>query len=120
MESRSKRVTKLQDASRTPAQSLLGLLNESPHITIICGKKGSGKSTLFLRLLLCPRAYCGRYDRVLFISPTFRHQFATLWHRISPEGVTVFEDLSVQLLQRVMDEQGQDPSRNCLVVCDDL
>lgn len=47
-------------------------------LACIVGRKGSGKSTLFLRLLVRPNI-----DRIIFISPTFRHQFETLWYRLS-------------------------------------
>ena len=85
---------------------------------MIVGKKGSGKSKLFCDLLLDPQGYNKKYDRIIFISPTFRTQYEGLWKALDPKGITVYEEVSDKLLAQIIDEQFA-TGKNCLVVCDD-
>lgn len=85
---------------------------------MIIGKKGSGKSKLFCDLLLDPQGYNKKYDRIIFISPTFRTQYEGLWKALDPKGITVYEEVSETLLTQIIEQQfGTD--KNCLVVFDD-
>lgn len=72
---------------------------------MIVGKKGSGKSNLFLQFLLNPSAYFRKYDRIIFISPTFRAQFEILWHKLDPQGIQVYDEVSQGLLAGIIHEQ---------------
>lgn len=72
---------------------------------MIVGKKGSGKSNLFLQFLLNPSAYYRKYDRIIFISPTFRAQFEILWHKLDPKGIQVYDEVSQGLLAEIIHEQ---------------
>lgn len=83
------------------------------------GKKGSGKSHLFLKLLLNPQGYCCKYDRIIFVSPTFRTQFEGLWKALDPKGIKVYEDMSDGLLAQIISEQ-ETSDTTCLCVFDDL
>jgi Poxvirus A32 protein len=97
---------------------LKGLLNENPHITAIVGKKNSGKSHLLCNLLRDPRGYKKKYTRVLFVSPTFRAQFDSLWKALDPEGIQVYEDVSNRLLETIVQEQTEDPAPTLLIFDD--
>lgn len=83
------------------------------------GKKGSGKTTLFLKLLLDERGYCKKYDRIVFFSPTFKAQYAKTWSKLSSTGITVYEEVEIALLQQLMEEQ-LGSEKNLLVVFDDV
>src|SRR5690242_5392430 len=84
------RVVTLNPDSRPPKKSTkpprLGLITDEPHVTMIVGKKKSGKSHLFCELLLDPQGYNKKYDRIIFISPTFRTQYEKLWKALDPKG----------------------------------
>jgi hypothetical protein len=97
---------------------LKGLVNDRPHITAFIGRKGSGKSSNLCNLLCDPRGYKKKYNRIIFVSPTFRAQFESLWKRLSPEGITVFEDVSNRLLQTILAEQTEDPEPTLLIFDD--
>lgn len=94
-----------------------GIINERPHITIVCGKKNSGKSYLCCKLL---KSYWRNvYQRIIFISPTFRHQYEKLWSCLKADGIKVFEEISEELINRIITEQtGGGPST--LLILDDL
>ena len=99
-----------------------GIINDRPFIQLLVGKKGSGKSMLCCKLLLTSYRFC--FDRIIFISPTFRAQHSTLWNQISPEGVEVHEQLTETLVQKLYDELSAKQSCSCkkttLLVLDDL
>jgi len=79
------------------------------------GKKGSGKSNLFLQFLLNPSGYFRAYDRIIFASPTFRSQFPILWNRLDAKGITVFNAFSEQLLADIIHEQETNDLKTLLV-----
>ena len=66
----------------------LGLANEKPHVTLFCGRKGSGKTSLLLKLLKDKAGYRNFYQEITIVSPTFRLQ--SQWETISGEGITGF------------------------------
>ena len=90
-----------------PDKELLGLIRNRPHVTAIIGRKGSGKSQLMLDLLLNPRGFCGVYDEIIFISPTFESQFESLWSTLRPKGISVYENLTAELLDEIRMKQMQ-------------
>ena len=99
-------------------KQLKGLICLESHITMIVGKKGSGKSNLFLQFLLNPTGYFRQYDRIIFISPTFRAQFGILWNKLDPKGIRVYDEVSQGLLAEIIQEQESNELRS-LVCFDD-
>ena len=96
-----------------------GLITDRPHITIIAGKKGSGKSYLCCKLLLTSWRY--KYDKVIFISPTFRAQYDKLWSKLSPEGITVHDTLTECFINKLMETLSSCKNANStLLILDDL
>jgi energy-coupling factor transporter ATP-binding protein EcfA2 len=93
------------------------LLINKPHITLVCGAKGSGKSQLVCRLLLT--AYKKVYDEIIFVSPTFESQIKSLWGKLSPEGIRVVDDLSQEFVDGFLIDQSKS-SKNTLLVLDDV
>ena len=106
---------KLPKKARSPC---LGLISDKPHVTVFCGKKGSGKSRLFLECLLNENGYRNKYHQVVIISPTFRAQYHGLWERLSPLGIKVFDEVTEGLLTELIAQQ-ENNDTNLLVVFDD-
>lgn len=100
---------------------LHGLIVDKPHVTLIIARKGSGKSSLLLDLLLNPRGYCYKYDRIIFISPTFEAQYRNkgLWSALNPKGIRVVTLLNDEILQEIISEQEALVEENVLVIFDD-
>ena len=94
-----------------------GLINHLPHITILLGRKGSGKTSLLIDLLRTPGGYFKKYKRIIIISPTYVSQHEKSWSKISREGVEVFSLLSDQLLTYI--EQQSQSKEGLLVISDD-
>ena len=94
-----------------------GLITDRPHLTLICGKKGSGKSHLCCKLLLTSWRY--KYDDVIFVSPTFRSQFDGLWNKLSPDGIVVHETLTEDLVNNILASVSNNKQRKTLLVLDD-
>ena len=115
---RSRVVTANQSSKRAKTTPLLGLINDKPHITLIVAKKGSGKSHLLLRFLLDPHAYYKKYDRIVFISPTFKTQYDSLWCALASKNIQVYEELSTSLLEKITRDQNNTDT-NVLVISDD-
>ena len=93
----------------------LGLANEKPHVTLFCGRKGSGKTSLLLKLLKDKEGYRNVYQEIIIISPTFRLQ--SQWETISGEGIAVYEQFSEDILNKTYN--GQQPHINSLLILDD-
>ena len=93
----------------------LGLANEKPHVTLLVGRKGSGKTSLLLNLLKDKEGYRNVYQEIIIISPTFRLQ--SQWETISGEGITVYEQFSEDILNKTYN--GQQPHINSLLILDD-
>jgi len=89
----------------------------TPHITLICGAKGSGKSQLTCKLLLNPYRFL--YDEIVFVSPTFKSQLPTLWSTLDPTGITVYEELSQEFVDTFQMEQSTS-TKNTLLILDDV
>ena len=85
-------------------------------MTLICCRKGSGKSHLACRLL--KTAWCGVYDEIIFVSPTFRSQFHGLWSQLSPEGIVVHEKFDESFVENLMLQQSVS-TKNSLLILDD-
>lgn len=94
-----------------------GLLISKPHITLICGTKGSGKSHLTCKLLLT--AWKGIYDEIIFVSPTFKSQLKILWSKLDPEGIECHEDLTDEFVLSFLNQQ-QVSTRRTLLILDDV
>jgi hypothetical protein len=98
-------------------QTKPGIIIDRPHITIISGRKGSGKTHLLCRLLLT--AWKGVYDRIIFVSPTFKSQFDSLWCQLSPEGITVHESLEDSFIENLL-QSVSSTRHSTLLVMDDI
>lgn len=106
-----KRITKKQ------VPTWPGLINDRPHITLLVGRKGSGKTHLLVRLL--KEAWCGVYDEIIIVSGTFVSQFEKVWSQLSPEGITVHETFDESFVEKFMAEQSVS-TKNSLLILDDL
>ena len=91
------------------------LINDRPHITIFIGRKGSGKTALLLRLLKCQDGYKKIYQDITIVSPTFKLQ--ECWKSLSAEGITVYEALTDELLEKL--HNSQSPMTSSLIIFDD-
>lgn len=83
----------------------------------LVGRKGSGKTQLCLKLLLEPLR--GVFDRIIIISPTFQAQFAQVWCKLDPKGVTVYEQVTEKLLLGILREQAEEGACKLLLISDD-
>ena len=101
----------------------LGIVNDKPHVTMICSKKGSGKTFLLKKLLLSERGYKGKYDRIIIFSQTFRAQFQAIWSAFNPKGITVYDCVTDELLMEIFSQQVQSVEsgecENVLIVSED-
>ena len=90
------------------------------HLTILAGKKASGKSYLACKLLCTSYRY--KYDSVIFISPTFRAQVDGLWDKLAPQGIEIHETLTEQLVMDIMEKVKNNKAKDIktLLVLDDL
>ena len=86
-------------------------------VTLIVGRKGSGKSRLVVELLMTD--WCGVYHDIIIISPTFQAQFNNLWSKLSPRGIIVHESITDELVEQLL-KQIACATRDVLIVLDDL
>ena len=97
----------------------MGLINDKAHITILLGRKGSGKTSLLLKLLLTPGGYCKVYEKIIIISATFMNQWEKTWSKLHRKGLTVYTSLSDALLDKIYNDCNSDKIHT-LVISDDL
>jgi Cdc6-like AAA superfamily ATPase len=96
----------------------MGLINGGrPHISIFAGKKGSGKTQLLVKLLRDKHGYRGVYDEVIIVSPTFHLQ--KVWNTIAKEGVTVYNEFSTEILEKIYSEKQNKTHIQTLIILDD-
>ena len=93
-----------------------GIINDRPHVTLLVGKKGSGKSHLCCKLLLTSWRF--KYDEIVFVSPTFRAQYEGLWSKLSPDGITVHESLTEHFIETLMDRVSKNNTSTLLILDD--
>ena len=86
-------------------------------MTLLVGKKGSGKSHLCCEWLLTH--WKGVYDEIIFISPTFRAQYDKLWKKLAPDGITVYEEVNEELFKSIL-KKVEAREGDVLLVLDDL
>ena len=110
--------SKEEHTEPAPVKKLPGLINDRPHVTLICGRKGSGKSFLCCKLLCSWEGWRGVYDEIIFVSPTFKSQFEGLWSKIDPTGVTVHEKIDEQFIENLLTTQSTS-TKNSLLILDD-
>jgi hypothetical protein len=92
-----------------------GLINDRPHVTLFCGRKGSGKTQLCLKILKDKDGWRNVYQEIIIVSPTFKLQ--PCWQTISGEGITIYENFSEEVLEKIYNEQ--QPHVNSLLILDD-
>lgn len=88
------------------------------HCFIICGKPGSSKTTLLMNMI-CKRGkmYNKKYDRVFLFSPSLATIEDCPFEDLPEEQK--YEDLSVEILQGVLDEI-KDSGEKVLFIMDDV
>ena len=86
-------------------------------VTLIVGRKGSGKSHLVVKLLM--NDWCGVFHDIVIVSPTFQAQFQGLWSKLSPNGITVHESITDELIEKLL-RQTAGATRDTLLILDDL
>ena len=100
---------------KTKEVKFKGLISDKPHISLLAGRKGSGKTQLLLKLLKDREGFRGVYEEIIIVSPTFRLQEA--WQSLSPEGITVYEGFSEEILNKIY--ESQKPYTKSLLILDD-
>jgi hypothetical protein len=102
--------------TRVIISSRPGLINSRPHITMIIGRKGSGKSRLLCDLL--QNDWANIYSRIVFVSPTFQAQFDGLWSELSPVGITVHESLTDAFIENLLTDVSVAKHQTLLILDD--
>jgi hypothetical protein len=100
--------------------NIKGVIRNRSHATIIAGRKGSGKTQLFLKLI--KTVWKGVYTRVVIISPTFEAQFKDVFSQIDPAGLIVYtEGATVEIIEKIHKDCRVYAARgeNTMVVIDD-
>jgi energy-coupling factor transporter ATP-binding protein EcfA2 len=88
---------------------------ENTHITLVVGRKGSGKSFLVCKLL--KTVYLGVYEKIIFVSPTFEAQLS-LWGTLDPAGISVFSSLTNEFLTNLLAQQMKTRTKTLLILDD--
>jgi signal recognition particle GTPase len=93
---------------------LPGIINDKSHVTILAGRKGSGKTFLLVKLL--KSCWKDVYDHIIIVSPTFKQQ--EIWKTISKKGVTLYEDFDEDVLGKI--EEQMRGYAHPLLITDDI
>jgi hypothetical protein len=76
--------------------------NES-FVMLMCGRRGSGKTTLATRLLITAKAFKGKFDKVVIISPTF--YLSPQWRCLDSSNWSVHTEYNPQVIEELLAEQ---------------
>ena len=74
-------------------------------VMLVCGRRGSGKTTLCTRFLLTPKAFKGKFDKVVVISPTF--YLSPQWRCFDSSNWTVHTKYDPQIVEELLAEQSR-------------
>ena len=96
-----------------------GLPIDRSFIACLVARKGSGKSTTLCKLLTTPGGLYQQFDKIVFFSPTFRLQYPTLWSKLAPDGITVYEHIKEDILEDILVQQSVVGSQKMLIIFDD-
>lgn len=92
---------------------------------LIAGRRGSGKTTLCTRLLLTAKAFKGKFDKIILISPTA--YLTPQWKVLDMSKWDVYTEYSPEIIKELLDQQsrsslwrlGQERPK-VLVILDDM
>ena len=94
-----------------------GIMRCKPTVVVLCGRKGSGKTTMCISLLT--NEWLGVYDKIVIISPTIANQES--WEDIDMSDIDVYDSVDDRLLNALLAERSSNyAAQTCLVVFDDL
>ena len=96
--------------------------DKDPFVFVIAGRRGSGKTTLCIRLLISDCAYKGKFDKIILVSETA--QLSGQWSRnIDTSDWQVHDHYSPKIIDDLMEKQtGTKPANreHILLILDDL
>jgi hypothetical protein len=72
-------------------------------VMLLCGRRGSGKTTLATRMLISPLAFKNKFDKVVIISPTFF--LAPQWRSFDTSKWTIHTKYNPQIIEELLLEQ---------------
>ena len=70
---------------------------------LVCGRRGSGKTTLVTRLLLTAKAYKGKFDKIILISPTA--YLTPQWKVLDMTKWDVYTDYDPEIIKDLLAQQ---------------
>jgi septin family protein len=111
--------------AKSKLRSVLPNPTEESFVMLMCGRRGSGKTTLCTRLLLTPKAFKNKFDKVVIISPTF--YLSPQWRCFDSANWQVHTKYDPQIIEDLIAEQsrssvfrfGQERNK-ILLILDDL
>lgn len=97
-------------------------MKKHPFVYLIVGRRSSGKTTLFVRLLRSKNALKQQFHKIIFICPSFYDQ--SIYDYIdNPEGIEVYSEYDPDIINDLIDYQQGCECENrddVLVVLDDI
>jgi hypothetical protein len=72
-------------------------------VMLICGRRGSGKTTLATRMLITSAAFKNKFDKVVIISPTF--YLSPQWRSFDSANWSVYTKYNPQIIEELLLEQ---------------
>ena len=95
----------------------MGIIDNTNHITLLIGRKGSGKTYLLIEILLSD--WKGVYDDIIIVSPTFKLQNSA-WGKIDTgAGFTIYDNFDENTLAEIYNNKLQNSARKTLLILDD-
>lgn len=93
--------------------------DKNAFISIICGRRNSGKTSLLIKMLLHPQLLKGKFDAVFLINPTY-----LLDHKYSIIKFTeVYTEFDTEIIESIknfcLEQTLLDPKKNFLLILDD-
>ena len=98
-------------------KKFLGIIDNTNHITLLIGRKGSGKTFLLIEILLSD--WKGVYDDIIIVSPTFKLQNSA-WGKIdTSSGFKIYDNFDEKTLVGIYNNALENPTRKKLLILDD-
>jgi Cdc6-like AAA superfamily ATPase len=93
----------LLKTQKSQLQTVLPNPRKESFVMLLCGRRGSGKTTLATRLLVTANAFKNKFDKIVIISPTF--YLSPQWRSFDSSNWSIYTKYNPQIIEELLQDQ---------------
>jgi hypothetical protein len=91
------------DVEKSKLKAVLPDPRKESFVMLLCGRRGSGKTTLATRMLITSNAFKNKFDKIVIISPTF--YLSPQWRSFDSSNWSIYTKYDPQIIEELLREQ---------------